>query len=489
MSDTLHSGGDRSDTIRRFERRRVEAEVRAQLFGREPTRPRIDRFEIRRKLGEGAMGIAYAAFDPKLQREVAIKLLDVGGDAQAHAALQEARALARLSHANVLTVHEAGLHEGIAFIVSELVSGGTLRAWLDADPTRRAPKRLVPVLSAIARGVAAAHHRGIAHRDLKPENVLLGHDGRPRIADFGLAISSPILPISSGGTMRASPGGSSPLPGTVAYMAPEQLRGERADPTSDQFSFCVLAFEALFRCVPFEGTTPPDLLRAIESGAVVPVSPAHPGRKLLVVLRRGLSADPSARWPSMDDLVRALERASAVSRRIVIALVSTMIVLLATAGGIAFWWFEGEERRLSERAIAFTQAGRYDACAELLEREASSDGLVNMWIGCAEAASDPARLERVCNRWNKLTHQPLPETCLPHVRRARVLRAAGRFRECAETILAERPSTAASGMLAACVQKVGDQGLYRRQCKYFVSMRPPRERNVDCDAGVQGIGK
>jgi hypothetical protein len=483
LPSALAGADDRSDTIRRFEQRRVQAEVRARLFGATADAVTVDRFEVRRKLGEGAMGVAYAAHDPQLQREVALKLLDVRTQGEAQAALQEARALARVSHPNVLTVHEAGLHEGIAYIVSELVTGGTLREWIAADAGRRSPKVALPVLVAVARGVAAAHQRGIAHRDLKPDNVLVGSDGRPRVADFGLAITSPPSPAVAGAGIATG----RPLPGTVAYMAPEQLRGDRADPMSDQFAFSVMAFEILFGKVPFEGASPGDLLRAIEGGAIAQVPGTPAARKLLPILRRGLAVDPGARWPSMDELARALERHGRVSRAVVLGAIAVVLIAPPAVGAYVYW-DDGEQQRHVDHAVALNLQQRFDDCADYLAKHAHDDGSVQLWIGCAEASKDPNKLERACAAFPKRTSMPLPATCGATIQRARALHRAGRHQECFDTIVAAPPSPPGVIVLARCMGGLpNDEGRARRMCAYMESTKPPNQRTANCNAGVKTI--
>lgn len=282
-----------------IEQQRVRAELKARLFGIAPEPIYVERFEIRRRLGAGAMGVVYAAFDPKLQREVALKILNSVSPGERDPLLHEAQALARLSHPNVLQVYEVGLFQGAPYIVSELVVGGTLRAWLN-ESTPRPALRVLRLLIDAGRGLLAAHQRGLIHRDIKPENVLIGVDERPRVADFGLAGSLGAAPIS----ITHPSGASGQVVGTLRYMAPEQMRGERSDPLSDQFSFCFMAFEVLFDRLPFGDDTS---LVAIDAGVLVQVLDDHPAQPVLPVLRRGLCASPQGRFPSMVELLAALD--------------------------------------------------------------------------------------------------------------------------------------------------------------------------------------
>jgi tetratricopeptide (TPR) repeat protein len=271
-----------------------------------PAPARIGRFLVVSTLGAGGMGVVLSAYDPTLDRKVAIKILR--GDRYSDAAslgrsrlVAEAQAMARLAHPNVVAVHEVAFVDGAAFLVMEHIAGPTLRGWLEAG-TRAWPEVLAMFLGA-GEGLAAAHREGLVHRDFKPENVLVDRDGRARVVDFGLAASE--------GTQGA---GSTEIAGTLAYMAPEQLRGEQCDPRADQFAFSVALWEALHGNRPFAGATGAELLAAIQAGEVrEPVRKAP--ERLRAALLRGLSHDPAARWPSLDELLRVLRRDPRRTRR------------------------------------------------------------------------------------------------------------------------------------------------------------------------------
>ncbi len=272
---------------------------------------RIGRFVLGERIGTGAMGAVHAAHDPRLDRQVALKLLlDAHDDAPGRARLiREAQSLARLAHPNVVAVHEVGEHHGRVFVAMELVVGVTLTQWL------RGRARTWPTLRDVfvqaGRGLAAAHAAGFVHRDIKPDNLLVGDDGRARVTDFGLArrdhdpddgpaADAPIDALTRTGA----------LVGTPAYMAPEQLAGRGADARADQFGFCVTLYEALTGERPYRGRTVGALRDAIAAGPVPTVrGVAGPVRRALA---RGLAADPAARYPSMtallDDLTRERRR-------------------------------------------------------------------------------------------------------------------------------------------------------------------------------------
>jgi eukaryotic-like serine/threonine-protein kinase len=296
----------------------------------------IGRYVILDRIGGGGMGVVYTGYDPELDRKVALKLLRpdrAAGEAARLRLLREAQAIARLSHPNVVAVHDAGTFGDQVFIAMELVSGTTLRRWLDEE--RRPWREVVDRFLLAGRGLAAAHAAGLVHRDFKPDNVLLGKDGRVRVADFGLARAVG----GTGAEEEASPesGGilESPLTqlgmavGTPAYMSPEQLRGERADARSDQFSFCVALWEALYGERPFAGVLERGPVREVPAGSRVP-------DRLRQALLRGLAADPAARHPSMEELLDRLERDPEASRRRWLAAATVVLAVGGLFAGLGY---------------------------------------------------------------------------------------------------------------------------------------------------------
>ncbi len=265
---------------------------------------RVDRFTLLEQVGSGGMGVVYAAHDPRLDRRVALKLLRRSGLGGAEQGLREARALARLSHPNVVTVFEAGLHEGQVFVAMELVEGRTLRQWLEQ---RRPWREICEVLVAAGRGLAAAHAAGIVHRDFKPGNVLLGE--RTQVADFGLALADVPKTSTDQGDAPASEYRTSPLrrPGTLAYMAPEQLRGAPADAKTDQFALCVVLYEALAGTHPFGGKTPEERLASITEAGPSGDLDGGP-RWLRALVLKGLDPRPEHRHPTLDSLLDTIDR-------------------------------------------------------------------------------------------------------------------------------------------------------------------------------------
>jgi predicted ATPase/serine/threonine protein kinase len=291
----------------------------------------IGRFAVLGKLGHGGMGVVFLGHDVELERKVAIKLLRSNATRTIgkHRMVREAQGLARLSHPNVIQVHEIGEHGDSMFVAMEYVEGSTLRDWLDAE--RRPWRQAIDMVRQAGRGLEAAHAAGLVHRDFKPSNVMVGKDGRARVVDFGLARASgsasqdlPLRPsapellrindtLCDSGVFEGDPMAltrSGAVLGTPAYMAPEQMQGRSSDPLSDQFSFCVSAYEALFGHRPFAGKTFAELASNVARGAIEPI-PAEslvPVRVQQAVLR-GLAAEPERRWPSMSALLDELDNA------------------------------------------------------------------------------------------------------------------------------------------------------------------------------------
>ncbi len=278
---------------------------------------RAGRYELRQRLGVGGMGAVYEAWDPELTRRVAVKLMRPrsGRDAaEAQARLRrEAQSMAALHHPNVLGVYDVGLTPSGVFLAMPLVDGPDLASWLKDDPHWR---KIIQVFVAAGRGLAAAHAAGIVHRDFKPTNVMIDRAGGVFVADFGIAAfvegERPQLTAATPGfdsvrePARLTRKGSAM--GTPAYMAPEQHEGKVVDARSDQFSFCVALFEALFGQLPFEGLTSRELWKAKQGR--LPNLPSGRGtpRRLLAVLERGLSWSPDARYPDMETLLSDLRQ-------------------------------------------------------------------------------------------------------------------------------------------------------------------------------------
>ncbi len=299
------------------------------------------------------MGVVYAAYDPELDRRVALKLVSpaVAGtrdESQGQARLlREAQAMARLSHPNVMPVYDVGTFGDQVFIAMEYVEGSTLAEWL-AEP-KRPWREIVSMFVQAGRGLAAAHAGGLLHRDFKPNNVLVGKDGRARVLDFGLA--RPAQPDKS--AERSAADGRAPaytkstprlamlgvtvtqrgkFVGTPAYMAPEQLMGGRADERTDQYSFCVALYQGLYGDLPFNAENLGSLLELVRQRRVkeAPSATSVPSW-LRQILLRGLNPNPAERYSSMEVLLNELVRHRALPRRRSVILAS-LILLMAVAG-------------------------------------------------------------------------------------------------------------------------------------------------------------
>ncbi|HWB76016.1 MAG TPA: serine/threonine-protein kinase [Nannocystaceae bacterium] len=274
---------------------------------------RIGRFVPIECIGKGGMGVVWSAYDPQLDRKVAIKLIagDVHGpgtkgELAATRMLREARALAKLTDPNVVAVYDVGTQEDGLYIAMEFVEGKTLDKHL---ATKRPWRDVLALFVAAGRGLVAAHAAGLVHRDFKPSNVVVTPTGRVVVLDFGLArapvAASQEVAAATGIDPHATEGGA--LLGTPAYMSPEQWRGFAIDARSDQFSFCVALWEALCRTHPFDRTSTLVLAQSVTTGQLrePPLDVEAPSR-VLAVVRRGLAKEPEQRWPSMDALLAAL---------------------------------------------------------------------------------------------------------------------------------------------------------------------------------------
>jgi tetratricopeptide (TPR) repeat protein len=335
---------------------------------------KIGRFVVVTELGRGGMGAVYAAHDPQLDRQVAVKVLrhaesgGTGSDEEDRLRMmREGQAMARITHANVITVYEVGVEGELVFLAQELLDGGTLRSWLETPHSR---EEILEKFIAAGRGLAAAHAVGLVHRDFKPENVLLGKDGRVRVADFGLARAEAGLSESLATTQRgggpppsSDEMGRSPMSqltqtgavlGTPMFMAPEQHMGERADARSDQFAFCVSLYHALYKAWPFDGKTAVALADAVIEGRMAPVpketASAVPA-SLRRILLRGLARYPGERYPTMQGLLADLEREVTPPRRSRAGLWATLGLVVA-AGAAAGVYFVVHDRAASSASPA-----------------------------------------------------------------------------------------------------------------------------------------
>jgi tetratricopeptide (TPR) repeat protein len=348
----------------------------------------LGRYRIDKKLGHGGMGIVYAAFDPELEREVALKVLKFGYEGEiAHARLRrEARTLAKLAHPNVVAVHDVGEEQGQLYLAMELLEGGTLSNWLRAVP--RTWPEILAMFAAAGRGLVAAHEAGLVHRDFKPDNVLIDELGKPRVVDFGLArvvedAPEPVdtLPGASdqttGGDRDQTRAASQDLTrpgavmGTPAYMAPEQHLGDQTDARTDQFSFCVALWEALYGERPFPGGNLAALTQAVLAGRVSIGPSRGVPRAIRTALLRGLEVDPRRRFASLAQLLDTLE---AVPRRRRMVAISGVAATLGFGLIGATWVFADQPTSEAAPACVDT-AARVDAIWTDARRAEINDAL------------------------------------------------------------------------------------------------------------------
>ena len=299
---------------------------------------RIGRYVVKRQLGEGAMGIVYAARDPALRRDVAIKLLRGGASpVRADAAVRlrrEAQGLARLAHPHVVSIFDVGTQDDEVYLAMELIDGVSFATWL--AERQRTWREIVQLLLQAAEGLAVAHAAGLVHRDIKPQNVMVTSDGRAKVVDFGLAHHAGAARTSSPEdfddvAVRLTATGA--IVGTPAYSAPEVLGGQLGDPRSDVFSFCVMAFEALYGRRPYDATTLATLREQARRGVELPRTPRLPAvvRRMLVT---GLRPDPATRPATIAELVPALRSALVPRGKIAIG-VGAGVAMIAGASIIA----------------------------------------------------------------------------------------------------------------------------------------------------------
>ncbi len=375
-----------------------------QHDGSEPQQPMavlprgasVGRYVILEQLGAGGMGIVYAAYDPQLDRRVALKLVRSGGVGSSPEGrarlLREAQTMARLSHPNIVVVHDVGAFEDNVFVAMELVAGQNLKAWLAKE--KRPWREVLHVYAEAGRGLAAAHAAGLVHRDFKPENVLLAADGRVRVTDFGLArqlddveglppheepdsLQEPLEASLSDTLTRTGV-----LVGTPAYMAPEQAARGKADARSDQFSFCVSLYEGLHGERPFAGASLRDLTLSILKNNVRP-PPAGSDVPVWLrrVLLRGLAADPDRRHPSMGELLHALRADPAAARRkVAIGVTAALVLAAVTAGTLELTRASSAACRGAERKLARVwDAARREQLSAAFARLSASPTWDRVW--------------------------------------------------------------------------------------------------------------
>jgi tetratricopeptide (TPR) repeat protein len=403
---SVRSGGDDVSAQQQSSESATVPESSTSLV--EPAEGRLfGRFVLVRKLGAGGMGQVWSAYDPQLDRRVAIKLIRGASSANERTRLlREAHALAKLSHPNVVPVFEVGEQDGEIFVVMEQIDGPTLRAW-GHEHRGDGWQRVVALLLGAGRGLAAAHGAGLVHRDFKPDNVLIGGDAsssRARVVDFGLVRVGPRDADSA--PQSAAPGTTSDagalvgtitrddaVLGTPGYMAPEQFLGEPVDARTDQFAFCVTAIEALLGERPFRGETRLAIAAAVTTGAVTLRDATSVPRWLMRELVRGLAVDPAQRHASMDALLTAIDRDPGRTRK---RLAMAGIAVLAIGGAA---WSAG--RTAGGDAPCSSAEPRMAALVSEQRRAAIADALVSADVGydARVATNLVARLDTYAGGW------------------------------------------------------------------------------------------
>ena len=269
---------------------------------------RIGPFEVVSLLGAGGMGSVYRAYDPRLRRDVAIKVLlpaFAGDPDRLQRFEREALAVARLTHPNILAIHDIGTHDGAPYLVTELLEGVTLREKLNGRP--QPMERAVDYTIEVARGLAAAHEHGIVHRDIKPDNLFVTKDGHVKILDFGLAKLKDVETVTDASAVTVTGHDLGPI-GTAAYMSPEQARGVPADHRADLFSLGVVLYEMVSGVSPFRRATSAETMTAILREEAPPLADTLALPPVLNrILRHCLEKDPAQRFQSARDIVFALE--------------------------------------------------------------------------------------------------------------------------------------------------------------------------------------
>lgn len=387
----------------------------------------IGRYVLLRPIASGGMGLVWAAWDPELDRNVALKLLlpRKGGRTEREALVGEARALARLSHRHVVQVYDVGTWGEEVWVALEYLGGASLDRWVKARP--RAWSETLELLLDAGRGLAAAHASGLVHLDVKPGNVVVADDGVVRVLDFGLARRVQAEALSSDtGDVRSErrEHGTRAAVGTVGYIAPELMLGADADARCDQFGFCVMAWEALVGVRPFGGRGRSEYERAVLQGGVAdPPAGTRVPRRVLRVLRRGLARRPDLRFADMDALLLALTRARtswparvAMPAALGAAALGAIAIVRGRADDVpacdggraefsAVW--TPERRTAIERAFAATSEPYASSAWATVAAEIATWG--DEWVGaldgaCASATSRPEaaqeveRLETACLR-------------------------------------------------------------------------------------------
>lgn len=446
------------------------------------------RFFLLNRLGGGGMGVVWAAYDPQLDRKVALKFvradtLDQSPEYVLARFQREAQAMARVSHPNVIAVHDVGQTGEQVYIAEEFVRGVELTDWMKKPGHTQA--QILDVMLQAARGLGAAHLAGIIHRDFKPANVLVGEDGRVRVVDFGLARATGDAPETMPVSMQSPV--STPLTsaltrpgasvGTPFYMAPEQYAGRTSEARGDQFGFCVSLFEALYGIRPFAAKNYFELSTKVCTGQMEPLPKGNrvPAYIREVVLR-GLSTKEEDRFPSMQELIAALEKDPGAGKRNRIAV---GLAALAMAGLFAFAAWQLHERNqlchggVEALASVWSSQKKSTAKAAFLATrlpfadhlwasvEKSLDGYGRDWVAMHKEACEVTRLRGEQSE----DVLDLRMTCL--AQHLQELQASAELFAKADRLVVEKSAQVASGLspLSECADIAALQA----------PVRPPRD--------------
>lgn len=348
-----------------------------------PRGSQVGRYVVLDRVGSGGFGDVYAAYDPDLDRKIAVKIMKTRENKLGTAREQlsrEAQALAKLSHKNVLTVYDFGDVQGDVFLAMEFVDGNTLKEWFAQE--ERSWQEVLGVMMPAGEGLAAAHHSGLVHSDFKPQNVLIDREGEIRVADFGLAKAlnrsnhtsvvqdhdgeiqahrETMIPLAREGQPR---GRRPSAAGSPAYMAPEQFRGSDVNEFSDQFSYAVTLFEGLYGRRPYPQRTIRELKAAVLSGAYEPPpDDSNVPRWLRDVVLKGISQAPEDRFASMDAFLDALQADPAKARKRMVRTAGTLGITALASAGLAMALLHEPTNEEQQRIEALRDAANAAAAA------------------------------------------------------------------------------------------------------------------------------
>lgn len=396
------------------------SDERPDPLGRQPLPQgtQLNRYVLLNRLGSGGMGDVYAAWDPVLDRKVALKLLRADfrdsprTEELRSRLLREAQALARLSHRNVVAVHDVGTHDEQIYVAMEFLEGQTLSRWLSEKD--RSWREVLEVFLEAGEGLVAAHESGLTHRDFKPDNVVVRADGRVVVMDFGLAHlavaeaerdlspSVPVTPLTPAPSATIKRRITQPgvMLGTPAYMSPEAMYGQTTDFRSDEFSFCVALYEALYGYRPFLGDTAGAIAVEISANRVRPPPRETPvPKRLHQLLLKGLSADPQQRFQTLGSLLVQLGRRTSSRRRQYLAVGVVALAVLSIS--IVTAVVHRERQRCA--GVAHRLDGVWDERIRASAREAFA-GTERPWAAAAWREVEHA-LDQYANRWVQLRTQ------------------------------------------------------------------------------------